>query len=227
MSSLAGLAGCLWGSRQYGSILSRMKAVARAMARPEDHNPTRTDILDAATRLIVKSGYSSCTMRAVADAVNIRAASLYHHFASKDDIVAEILNQGIAVLLEEVTTRLDALPQGTPFAQLFETAVQSHISCMTGTFSQPKQVYEHLPPLLKRKRRAMRDRYAKLWFGLLQAGVDEGVVDSGLNLGIAVPYIFGGLNRVPEWFRGAKFPAGGGLCGRSRHAMAWIDRSID
>jgi AcrR family transcriptional regulator len=168
-------------------------------------SPTRTEILDAATRLIVKAGYSGCTMRAVAEEVNIKAASLYYHFASKDNIIAEILNHGIAMLLDEVKARLDALPPDTLFSQRFDAAIQSHITCMTGSGTYYMQVYEYLPPVLKRSSRTMRDKYAKLWFDLLKFGVEQGAVDPGLNLAIAVPYILGGLNRIPEWFHSAKF----------------------
>lgn len=187
-----------------------MKSLVREIAPSQieeqgANSLTRTEILDAATKLIVKTGYSGCTMRAVAEAVNIKAASLYYHFASKDHIIAEILNTGIAMLLDDVKNRLETLPPGAPFAERFEAAIQSHISCMTGSGTHYMQVYEHLPPVLKRNSRAMRERYAKLWFGLLTLGIEQGAVDPGLNLKIAVPYILGGLNRIPEWFHSSKF----------------------
>ena len=164
-------------------------------------SPTRVEVLDAAARLIVDGGYEAFTMRAVALRVNIKAGSLYHHFKSKEEIVEEILNSGIAMLLEEVEQKLGAVRSSTIFAERVHVAIQAHISCMLGRDTVYMQVYEHLPPVLKRRSRAMRDKYAKLWFRLFETGVKEGDIDPQINLSLFVPYFLGGLNRVPEWFR--------------------------
>ncbi|MDF2822939.1 MAG: transcriptional regulator [Mycobacterium sp.] len=47
----------------------------------------RDEILDAAAELFTANGYSSTSTRAIADAVGMRQASLYHHFRTKDDIL--------------------------------------------------------------------------------------------------------------------------------------------
>ncbi|MEV6098194.1 helix-turn-helix domain-containing protein [Nocardia sp. NPDC051981] len=60
----------------------------------------RAEILDAAAELFTTHGYGNTSTRAVADAVGIRQASLYHHFAAKDDILD-------ALLAETVTTPLE------------------------------------------------------------------------------------------------------------------------
>ncbi|MGV9668517.1 TetR/AcrR family transcriptional regulator [Nocardia niigatensis] len=60
----------------------------------------RAEILDAAAELFTSHGYGNTSTRAVADAVGIRQASLYHHFAAKDDILD-------ALLAETVTTPLE------------------------------------------------------------------------------------------------------------------------
>ncbi|WP_099021896.1 TetR/AcrR family transcriptional regulator [Mycolicibacterium palauense] len=53
----------------------------------------REEILDAAGELFTTQGYANTSTRAVADAVGIRQASLYHHFATKDDILDALLAQ--------------------------------------------------------------------------------------------------------------------------------------
>ena len=47
----------------------------------------REEILDAAAELFTNLGYASTSTRGIADAVGVRQASLYHHFATKDDIL--------------------------------------------------------------------------------------------------------------------------------------------
>ena len=76
----------------------------------------RDQILDAAAELFTRQGYAPTSTRAIAEAVGIRQASLYHHFATKDDIldallsstVAPVLPVAEALLRHEVTTPDDA-----------------------------------------------------------------------------------------------------------------------
>jgi AcrR family transcriptional regulator len=51
----------------------------------------REEILDAAAELFTTHGYASTSTRRIADAVGVRQASLYHHFATKDDILDALL----------------------------------------------------------------------------------------------------------------------------------------
>jgi AcrR family transcriptional regulator len=54
-------------------------------------NTARDEILDAAAELFTDLGYASTSTRRIADAVGVRQASLYHHFATKDDILDALL----------------------------------------------------------------------------------------------------------------------------------------
>lgn len=51
----------------------------------------REEILDAAAELFTTGGYANTSTRRIADAVGVRQASLYHHFATKDDILDALL----------------------------------------------------------------------------------------------------------------------------------------
>lgn len=178
-----------------------------ALATPDGLNrlsQTRVEILEAAARLIVDGGYEAFTMRAVALRVEIKAGSLYHHFDSKEEIVEEILNTGLVMILADVQKKLNAVRSDASFAERIKVGILAHISCMLGRETVYMQVYEHLPPVLKRRSRAMRDKYAKLWFRLFEDGVKEGDIDANINLNVFIPYFLGGLNRVPEWCRHKK-----------------------
>ncbi|TSD99725.1 TetR/AcrR family transcriptional regulator [Skermania sp. ID1734] len=60
----------------------------------------RAEILDAAAELFSEHGYANTSTRRIADAVGMRQASLYHHFATKDDILDALLSETIAEPLE-------------------------------------------------------------------------------------------------------------------------------
>ncbi|SNT18225.1 TetR/AcrR family transcriptional regulator [Rhodococcoides kyotonense] len=52
----------------------------------------REEILDAAAELFTTRGFTNTSTRMIADAVGIRQASLYHHFAGKDDMLDALLS---------------------------------------------------------------------------------------------------------------------------------------
>ncbi|MGW2631725.1 TetR/AcrR family transcriptional regulator [Streptomyces chattanoogensis] len=68
------------------------------MGRPHQTLLSRTAIARAALDLIDDRGYEALTMRALADRLGVRGASLYHHIGSKDDVldlVSELLDAEI------------------------------------------------------------------------------------------------------------------------------------
>lgn len=60
----------------------------------------RDQILSVAARLFVDNGFANTSTRELADAVGIRQASLYYHFNSKDDILAELLEMTVRPTLD-------------------------------------------------------------------------------------------------------------------------------
>jgi len=56
-------------------------------------NPGRRDeIVAVAAKLFLEKGIKGTTMRAIGEACGMFGGSLYHHFSSKDEIIAEIVN---------------------------------------------------------------------------------------------------------------------------------------
>lgn len=65
----------------------------------------RDEIIDHAARLFVRRGYAATSTREIADAVGIRQASLYYHFAGKEAVLRELLKRTI----RPTTTRIEQL----------------------------------------------------------------------------------------------------------------------
>ncbi|EGD44650.1 transcriptional regulator, TetR family [Nocardioidaceae bacterium Broad-1] len=80
--------------------------------------PAREQILDAAARLFTGQGFAATSTREIADLVGIRQASLYYHFAGKDDILGELLEKTVRPTLDS----LDDLAPLTPEARLYTLA---------------------------------------------------------------------------------------------------------
>ncbi len=90
----------------------------RPRLRPSDsHEDPREEILLAAAASFTAKGYTATSFTAIADDVGLQRASLYHHFASKDAILAEIARRHLDPLLD-LLARLDCEDQ-PPALQLY------------------------------------------------------------------------------------------------------------
>lgn len=91
------------------------------LERPRRPGSTaREEILDAAAELFTNHGYASTSTRRIADEVGVRQASLYHHFATKDDILDALLAGTVDEALQLGTQLLDG---DGPAAQRLHTLV--------------------------------------------------------------------------------------------------------
>jgi TetR/AcrR family transcriptional regulator len=74
-----------------------------------DEMDKRGRILEVAEELFAKKGYSEATMREIAERVDMKKPSLYHHFRSKEDIYYTLIIDIYAKLLDEI---IDLLQEG-------------------------------------------------------------------------------------------------------------------
>lgn len=81
--------------------------------------PPRERILQAAAELFYRHGIRAVGVEAVAEAAGTNKMTLYRHFASKDELVAEYLRRA-AEESNELWTRYEQLHPGKPFEQLRE-----------------------------------------------------------------------------------------------------------
>lgn len=78
----------------------------RATPRQAGDLEPREQILDAAAELFAEHGYAGTSTRAIAERVGVRQASLYYHFAGKDEILLELLETSVRPSLAFVDTLL-------------------------------------------------------------------------------------------------------------------------
>jgi AcrR family transcriptional regulator len=76
---------------------------------PRPAAPTRKRILDSAYRLFRSRGYSRVSMDEIAAAARLTKRTLYHHFRSKDDLLADVLRAQDELALQAFRTFGDKL----------------------------------------------------------------------------------------------------------------------
>src|SRR5436305_42145 len=95
-----------------------------------EENSSRRRILDCAARLFRKNGYGGTSLRDIAAASGMKAGSLYYHFASKDEILIDVLNIGVQRVYDAVRNAVAALPAAATFADIINTAIYGHLKAL-------------------------------------------------------------------------------------------------
>ncbi len=68
----------------------------RSQERRRPGATARDEVLDAAAELFTTLGVAATSTRQIAESVGVRQASLYHHFRTKDEILATLLDATVA-----------------------------------------------------------------------------------------------------------------------------------
>lgn len=63
------------------------------MARNKHPEQTVQLILDTASKLFLQQGYDRTTLQSIIDATGLSKGAIYHHFASKEDILIAVVNR--------------------------------------------------------------------------------------------------------------------------------------
>ncbi|MGV0744550.1 TetR/AcrR family transcriptional regulator [Mycolicibacterium sp. XJ870] len=125
----------------------------------------REEILDAAAELFTNHGYASTSTRRIADEVGVRQASLYHHFATKDDILDALLSGTVD---EPLSLAADLLAEPGPAAPRLHTlvvgdATQLCTGCwnLGALYLLPELRTDRFEPF-RRRRAELRGAYQRL-----------------------------------------------------------------
>lgn len=81
------------------------------------------EILQAAAELFVTHGFAATSTREIAEKVGIRQASLYYHFAGKDEILAELLQRSVRPTVDKVEKIERLVPPETHETALYLLAL--------------------------------------------------------------------------------------------------------
>jgi AcrR family transcriptional regulator len=160
-------------------------------------------VLDAAAKVFSENGYAGTTMRAIADKADLKAASIYYHYKSKNDMLTAMLDQGMNSVIESVSQRLEGLPEGTSGLERIQTAIHAHLSSTieNGDYTlATRRVFGQVPEDIRLKHMRLRNSYGKMWQEILSNAMEQGELRPDINLTLARLFVLGALNWAVEWF---------------------------
>jgi len=79
-----------------------------AQKRARRSEGSRQQILDVAAKLFRAKGYTDTSLRDIGQQAGMKAGSLYYHFASKEQLAAEVLLIGVQKVHRAVVMAIDA-----------------------------------------------------------------------------------------------------------------------
>jgi AcrR family transcriptional regulator len=165
---------------------------------------SRSRILDATAALLRTRGLRGTKLSEVAQRAGMLAPSLYHHFASKDQIVEEVLVEGCHRNTRFIVTRVEVLgPQASPLERI-EAAITAHLTfLLTGDeySSAVSRVFQDLPEDMKRRVLAAYAGFDNYWRDLLLAARQSGMARTDIDMTVARKLLINMLDSVAEWYR--------------------------
>jgi len=167
-------------------------------------NKTKENILDAAAVLFSQRGYNGTALRDIANALDMKAGSLYYHFESKEQMVLEILTLGMKNIISTVINRVEALPENASSRDVLVAAAKGHLAALLekGDYTSTSiRNYAQMPEPVQKKGHVLREKYEKMWRTWLLKAQQEGDIKESVDLKILRLSLLGAMNRTLAWYK--------------------------
>ncbi len=162
---------------------------------------TRKDqVLETAEKLFAQKGFAATTMRDLATAVGVEAASLYSHIKSKDELL-ETICFGMAEKFVDAIKEVNDIYFSAE--EKLRTAIRNHVGIMCSSTSACKVFMDEWRNLTEPRLtefKWLRNEYEQGFRDILQTGEDEGLFNE-VDKKFAVLTILGAMNWITEWHR--------------------------
>jgi AcrR family transcriptional regulator len=165
-----------------------------------DMRSARERILTAAVELFAQYGYHATSMRDIARDSGIQAASIYHHYPSKQALLVEIMDthmRNLNVNLQRI------VEESLPIEQRLHEAIANHIRLHT-TYKAEFFIIDTEIRALEEGQRgpilALRDQYERLLQELLREGIEQRVFRQ-VDIKVASYALIAMCTEVATWFR--------------------------
>jgi TetR/AcrR family transcriptional regulator, cholesterol catabolism regulator len=183
---------------------SRRATAAETRSRGRPSDPARRDaVLEAAKEALAERGFEAAGIRDIAGRLGLRSRALYHHFASKEEILFEIVQEVYARSLK-LLDRVRGIEE-SPVAALREL-MRGHIDNITADTATTELALNEYKSLSLSHARAI-DAEHRAYLGgfreLIRGGQDQRLLRSDIDPELATLVIVGALNSTVRWYRGS------------------------
>lgn len=173
----------------------------KPVANDLPHAPSRKEeILSAAASLFRRHGFERTSVREIAQALGMTSGSLFYHFASKEDLLVMIMEEGLHDITQAVRQAQAEHPQ---LPERLLAMVRQHLAALLGPRLDAMTVllyeWRSLSPEAQQRILALRDAYEDLWTESLNEAAQQGLVDP--DVALVRQTLLGALNWSAQWYR--------------------------
>jgi AcrR family transcriptional regulator len=159
-------------------------------------------ILRTAASFFRCRGYERTSVREIAEASKMTSGSLFYHFASKEDVLVTIMEEGVRSIMTSVSEAMAGEPR---LPERLHAMLRCHLKALLGPKLDAMTVllyeWRSLSPPAQARVLASRDDYERLWAQPLSEAAAQGLVDSDTVL--LRQTVLGALNWTTQWYRPA------------------------
>jgi AcrR family transcriptional regulator len=154
-------------------------------------SPSRRDeLLGLAATMMAERGLRATTVRDIADAAGILSGSLYHHFASKEQIVDEVLRDFLDWLFERYRLVIDSEPHPLErlkglFMASFEAIEHRHAQVVIYQDEAKRLTGQTRFSYLEERNKEQR----RMWVDVLHQGIAEGHLRPDIDVDLVYRFI--------------------------------------
>jgi TetR/AcrR family transcriptional regulator, cholesterol catabolism regulator len=174
------------------------KQVAGDKTLPSKGEQAKARIISVAETLFNKQGFDGASMRDIAAAAEMQAASVYYYFESKEELLWAVWEKGGIELLNRVA---DAIANKTDPWQRMETACVAHTTGLLDWRRANQALFImppwHYPESIRARVIALRDEYEKIFIGL----IDDLPLRKGVDRRYLRLTVIGALSWSLFWFK--------------------------
>jgi len=160
----------------------------------------REELTRIAARLFAEQGYQGTSLSDLAEELGVQKPSLYHHIASKEDLLWAVASEGAAAF----HAALDAVPAEAPASERVRLALRAHLGVVAAQLDIATvfvREWRHLEGERRELFLAERRRYEERIRRLFREGVEEGDLRTDLDVATAALLFLSAANWAYTWLR--------------------------
>jgi len=160
----------------------------------------REELTRIAARLFAERGYQGTSLADLATELGMQKPSLYHHIASKEDLLWEIAWEGA----EAFHAGLDGVPADAPATARIRLALHAHLAVVSGQLDIATvfvREWRYLEGERRERFVAERRRYEERIRELFREGVEGSELRTDLDVSTAALLFLSAANWAYTWLR--------------------------
>jgi len=153
---------------------------------------TRSRILNAAAHVLSLKGYAGTRLSDVAEYAELQAPAIYYYFASREDLIEEVMYAGIADMRKHLQD-VDKILAAVDAHLRHELELSDYASASIRNAGQ-------IPERLRARQLKEEAAYGRIWRRLFDEARADGQLRDDLDARHAQLLVVGALNWSVEWF---------------------------